>query len=234
MLKVNNLETYYGELKILKNVSFSIDEGQLVLLLGPNGHGKSTFLKTICGLVKPRKGSVFFDDLDITKKSVLKIVEMGLTYIPEDRHLFTEMSVRKNMLLGAYSKKARKREKENLEYVFELFPRLKERENQFASTLSGGEARMLAIARGLMSDAKFLAIDEPTLGLSPSLRMSVYDIIRKVSKLGKTVLLVDQSIPDLADMADKIYFMEEGHVTHVGKKEDALKDDKLREIFLGM
>ena len=234
MLEVNNLETYYSELKILNDVSFSIDKGQLVLLLGPNGHGKSTFLKTICGLVKPRRGSVFFDGVDITKKSILKIVEMGLTYIPEDRHLFQDMSVRKNLLLGAYSKKARKMEKENLDYVFELFPRLKERENQFASTLSGGEARMLAIARGLMSDAKFLAIDEPTLGLSPGLRMSVYNIIKRVYQSGKTVLLVDQSIPDLVDIADKIYFMEEGRTSYMGQKEEALKDDKLKEIFLGM
>jgi len=203
-------------------------------MLGPNGHGKSTLLKSICGLVDQTKGKITYKDKDINGLTTEKIVTLGITYIAENRELFPYMTVLENLKLGAYSKTARSHEKENLEWVFDLFPRLVDRRKQFASTMSGGEARMLAVARGLMSNADFLCVDEPSLGLQPSLRHEIFSIIRQINNQGKTVLLVEQNIPQIAEMADRIYVMEEGKISFEGNKDEALNNEHLKEVFLGM
>jgi branched-chain amino acid transport system ATP-binding protein len=234
MLNIENLNAYYGQAHVLKDVSLTVNKGEVVVMLGPNGHGKSTLLKSICGMVDSKQGKISYKDQDIIKFRSDKLVNMGITYIAENRELFPYMSTLENLKLGAYSKNARKHEKENLEKVFSLFPRLAERRKQFASTMSGGEAKMLAIARGLMSNADFLAIDEPALGLQPNLRTEVARIIKEINKQGKTILVVEQNIPQITDLADKLYVLEEGHITFEGSKDDALSNDNLKEIFLGM
>ena len=234
MLNVNNLNAFYGEFHVLKDVALSVAEGQVVVMLGPNGHGKSTLLKAICGLADKVNGEIIYQGQNIKGIAAQKLVNMGINYIAENRELFPYMSVMDNLKLGAYSKNARAKEKENLEKVFSLFPRLVDRKKQFASTMSGGEARMLAIARGLMSNADFLCIDEPSLGLQPNLRLEVFKIIKEINKQGKTVLLVEQNIPQITDLADKIYVMEEGQISFEGDKDEALSNDHLKEIFLGL
>ena len=234
MLTVEKLNAYYGQSHVLKDVSIAVQPGQVVVILGPNGHGKSTLLKSICGLVDKANGHVRYKEHDIMGKAAEKIVNMGLIYIAENRELFPYMTVLENLKLGAYSKNARSREKKNLERVFELFPRLVERRKQFASTMSGGEARMLAVARGLMSNADFLCIDEPSLGLQPSLRHEIFSTIKKINQQGKTVLLVEQNIPQITELADRIYVMEEGCISFEGSKDEAMCNDHLKEIFLGM
>lgn len=234
MIKTLDLNAYYNDFHVLKNISLEVKKGEIVVMLGPNGHGKSTFLKAVCGLVNRVSGIISYQGENITGLGAEKIVNMGVTYIAENRELFPEMTVLENLKLGAYSKSARAFEKENLERVFNLFPRLKERTSQFASTMSGGEARMLAIARGLMSNTKFLAIDEPSLGLQPNLRDEVAGIIRQINEDGITVLLVEQNIPQITELADRLYVLEEGHITFEGTKDEALGNDHLKEIFLGM
>jgi branched-chain amino acid transport system ATP-binding protein len=234
MLKVDNLNAYYGQSHVLKDVSLSVDRGQVVVMLGPNGHGKSTLLKCVCGLIDHVEGQITYDRQEINGLATDKIVNLGLIYIAENRELFPYMSVLENLKLGAYSKNARAHEKENLEKVFGLFPRLAERKKQLASTMSGGEARMLAIARGLMSNADFLCVDEPSLGLQPNLRLEVFSIIREIANQGKTLLVVEQNIPQITEMADRIYVMEEGGISFEGSKDEALNNDNLKEIFLGM
>jgi branched-chain amino acid transport system ATP-binding protein len=234
MLTVEKLNAYYGQSHVLKDVSIAVQPGQVVVILGPNGHGKSTLLKSICGLVDKANGHVRYKGYEIMGKAAEKIVNMGLIYIAENRELFPYLTVLENLKLGAYSKNARSREKKNLERVFELFPRLVERRKQFASTMSGGEARMLAVARGLMSNADFLCIDEPSLGLQPSLRHEIFSTIKKINQQGKTVLLVEQNIPQIAELADRIYVMEEGCISFEGSKDEAMCNDHLKEIFLGM
>jgi branched-chain amino acid transport system ATP-binding protein len=234
MLKVNSLNTYYGESHVLRDISISVNQSEVVVMLGPNGHGKSTLLKSICGLVDQTKGNIIYKDKDINGLATEKIVNLGITYIAENRELFPYMTVLENLKLGAYSKNARAHEKENLAWVFDLFPRLVDRKKQLASTMSGGEARMLAVARGLMSNADFLCVDEPSLGLQPSLRHEIFSIIRQINEQGKTVLLVEQNIPQIAKLADRIYVMEEGQISFEGNKEEALNNDHLKEIFLGM
>jgi len=234
MLKVSHLNAYYGESHVLRDVSVFVDKGEVVVMLGPNGHGKSTLLKSICGLVENVTGTITYQDKGISGLATENIVNLGLIYIAENRELFPNMTVMENLKMGAYSKNARPQEKENLEWVFDLFPRLVERRKQFASTMSGGEARMLAVARGLMSNANFLCIDEPSLGLQPSLRHEIFSIIRQINDQGKTVLLVEQNIPQIAELADRIYVMEEGQISFEGNKDEALGNEHLKEIFLGM
>jgi branched-chain amino acid transport system ATP-binding protein len=234
MLKVNSLNTYYGESHVLRDISISVNQSEVVVMLGPNGHGKSTLLKSICGLVDQTKGNITYKDKDINGLATDKIVNLGITYIAENRELFPYMTVLENLKLGAYSKNARAHEKENLAWVFDLFPRLVDRKKQLASTMSGGEARMLAVARGLMSNADFLCVDEPSLGLQPSLRHEIFSIIRQINKQGKTVLLVEQNIPQIAELADRIYVLEEGKISFEGNKDEALNNEHLKEVFLGM
>ncbi len=234
MLTVNSLNTYYGESHVLRDISISVNQGEVVVMLGPNGHGKSTLLKSICGLVDQTEGKITYQDKEINGLETDKIVNLGITYIAENRELFPYMTVLENLKLGAYSKNARAHEKKNLEWVFDLFPRLVDRKKQFASTMSGGEARMLAVARGLMSNADFLCVDEPSLGLQPSLRHEIFSIIKQINEQGKTVLLVEQNIPQIAKLADRIYVMEEGKISFEGNKDEALNNEHLKEVFLGM
>ncbi len=234
MLNVERLNAYYGESHVLKNVSIEVNQGEVVVVLGPNGHGKSSLLKSICGLVEKKEGRIVYRDQDINGLATEKLVDLGIIYISENRELFPYMTVMENLKLGAYSKRARAQEKENLEKIYTLFPRLVERQKQFASTMSGGEARMLAVARGLMADPDFLCIDEPSLGLQPSLRHEIFSTIKQINEQGKTVLLVEQNIPQIAELADRIYVMEEGQISFEGNKEEALSNDHLKEIFLGM
>lgn len=234
MIKVDNLNAFYGQFHVLKDVSITVEEQEVVVILGPNGHGKSTLLKSICGLTEQIKGEIRFNDMVISHLPSEKIVNLGVVYIAETRELFPNMTVMENLKLGAYSKHARPFEAQNLEKVFDLFPRLSDRRKQMASTMSGGEAKMLAIARGLMSNAKFLAIDEPSLGLQPNLRTEVFNTIKTINNQGMTILLVEQNIPQIAELASKVYVLEEGKITFEGSKDDAISNDHLKEIFLGM
>jgi branched-chain amino acid transport system ATP-binding protein len=234
MLKITDLNAYYDQSHVLHHVSCEVRTGEVVIMLGPNGHGKSTLLKSICGLVNKVDGTITYKGEEITGLSTENLVNRGVIYIAETRELFGEMTVLENLKLGAYSRNARKMETKNLARVFDLFPRLAARKKQLASTMSGGEARMLAIARGLMSNADFMCIDEPSLGLQPSLRMEVFHIIQEINRLGKSLLVVEQNIPQIAELADRIYVLEEGCITFEGKTEDAAGDDRLKEIFLGM
>ncbi|MEW6602222.1 MAG: ABC transporter ATP-binding protein [Nitrospirota bacterium] len=234
MLEADNINTFYDQFHALHNVTVKVDAGEFVAVYGPNGHGKSTLLKTICGLLPPSSGTIRFKGRRIEKLSPREIVGMGLVYIAEDRHLFPQMTVMENLKLGAYNPGARKRESRNIEYVLHLFPRLKERAKQLAQTLSGGEARMLAIGRGLMSNAEFLAIDEPSLGLSPLLRKEVFEKIREINRKGVSVLLVEQNITETTEMADRIYLLEDGMIVLEGTEEEVLSNNHVREVLLGI
>jgi len=233
MLRVENLHTAYGELEILHGVNLKVSEGGLVILLGPNGHGKSTLLKTICGLLQVTKGEIYYRGEPISDWSTEKRVDSGLIYVAEERYLFPQMTVLENLQMGAYLKRARIKEQANLQFTYRLFPELKTKKKQLASTLSGGQARMLTIGRGLMSDAHILAIDEPTLGLSPLLRQKVYSAISEINQQGKTILLVEQNRSELLDAADRIYCLEEGQIVFSGKNEKVLSSEHFRELFLG-
>ena len=234
MLEVDKISTFYGEFQALKEVSIKVNDGELVVVFGPNGHGKSTLLKTICGLLTPASGSVKYDGKEINNLTSQKIVEMGIVCIAEERHLFPQMTVLENLKLGAYNPNARPKEAENLDYVFQLFPKLKEWRKRLAQTLSGGEGRMLAIGRGLMSDAKFLAIDEPSFGLAPHLRIDVFKKISEINKSGISILLVEQSVAQASELADRIYLMEDGRIVFEGGKEEVLSNEHVKEVFLGI
>lgn len=213
MLKVDSINGYYADLHVIKNISLRIDKGEVVALFGPNGHGKSTLLKILCGLQHPKNGTILFNGEDITAYPSHKIVELGIAYIPEARDLFGDMTVMENLNLGAYNKRARHSIPQNLEFVFEVFPRLFERKNQLCSTLSGGESRMVAVARGLMSEPSLLMVDEPSIGLSPSLRSSVFEALAKINReKGITLLIVEQEIRDALSMANRIYMIKKGQI----------------------
>lgn len=213
MLKVDSINGYYADLHVIKNLSLRIDQGEVVALFGPNGHGKSTLLKILCGLQHPKSGTILFNGEDITAYSSHRIVELGIAYIPEARDLFGDMTVMENLNLGAYNKRARHSIPQNLEFVFEIFPRLFERKNQLCSTLSGGESRMVAVARGLMSEPSLLMVDEPSIGLSPSLRSSVFEALAKINReKGITLLIVEQEIRDALSMANRIYMIKKGEI----------------------
>ena len=234
MLEVNKINSFYGEFQVLYDVSLKVNDGELVVVFGPNGHGKSTLLKTICGLHPPASGSIKFNGEETIRWSAIKLVERGIVYIAEDRHLFPEMTVLENLELGAYSANARPKMAESLEYVLELFPGLKERINKQAQTLSGGEARMLAIGRGLMSNARFLVIDEPSLGLAPFLRTEVFEKISEVNKNGITVLLVEQDVSEASELANRIYLIEDGRIVLEGSRDEVMGNKHVKEAFLGI
>jgi branched-chain amino acid transport system ATP-binding protein len=212
-LDIQAVDSFYGELQVLRKASLKLHEGEVVALFGPNGHGKSTLLKAIAGLHPPVAGSIKYMGEDIAAMPSEKIVERGIAYIPEARNLFTDMSVLENLRLGAYNRKARANVDENLDYVFALFPRLKERQHQIAATLSGGESRMLAVGRGLMSGASLLLIDEPSIGLSPIMKKTVFGAIEKIkSETDMTVLIVEQEVDYSLKLADRVYLFKKGQV----------------------
>ena len=234
MLEVSKLDSYYGQFQALHNISLQVGDGEMVVVFGPNGHGKSTLLKTICGLHPAASGSIKLDGKDITNLGSLKLVEMGLIYVPEDRNLFPKMTVLENLQLGAYNIHARAKEAENIDYVLEIFPRLKERIKHLAEQLSGGEARMLALGRGLMSNAKLLAIDEPSLGLAPNLREEVFKNISSINKTGITVLMVEQDITEASEYTNQVYLVEDGRIVFQGNTEDIMRNEHVKAVFLGI
>jgi branched-chain amino acid transport system ATP-binding protein len=234
MLKVEGLNFSYGDLRVLWGVSVEVREGEVVTVVGGNGAGKSTLLKNISRLVQPGSGSITFNGLDLAKLEAHEIVEHGVVQVPEGRKIFPQMSVIENLRMGSFSSGARAKRKENLERVYSLFPRLREREKQLGGTLSGGEQQMLAIARGLMGDPKLLLLDEPSLGLSPLLVKSIFEIIAEIRKQGVTILLVEQNVFQSLKIADRGYVLETGRVVLQDKGAALLGNEHVRKAYLGM
>lgn len=234
MLKVENINAGYGNLQILRNLSFEVNQGEVVSILGTNGAGKTTTLRAISGLIPIQSGNVYFNDVLLNKNSAEFIVKSGLIQVPEDRKLFTEMTVLENLEMGAYTKGARKNLKKNLEYCFELFPILKERIKQISGTMSGGQQQMVAIARALMAEPKLLILDEPSIGLSPLLTKQVFEIISEIKKNGVTILLVEQNVNQALQLADRGYVIENGEVVMSGNAKDLLNDENLKASYLGI
>ena len=231
-LDIQAIDSFYGELQVLRKASLRLHESEVVALFGPNGHGKSTLLKAIAGLHPPVAGSIKYMGEDIAAMPSEKIVERGIAYIPEARNLFTDMSVLENLRLGAYNRKARANVAENLDYVFALFPRLKEREHQIAATLSGGESRMLAVGRGLMSGASLLLIDEPSIGLSPIMKKAVFGAIEKIkNETDMTVLIVEQEVDYSLKLADRVYLFKKGQVVMEKPADEISKADIEKAYF---
>lgn len=233
MLEVKDLEVYYGVIQAIKGVSFHVEKGEVIALIGANGAGKTTILHTVTGLLSPKKGSVIFEGKDITKVPAHKIVSMGMAHVPEGRRVFAELSVYENLKMGAYTRTDKAEIEDSLKSVYKRFPRLEERKNQMAGTLSGGEQQMLAMGRALMSKPGIILMDEPSMGLSPILVNEIFDIIRSVSESGTTVLLVEQNAKKALSIADRAYVLETGNITLEGKAKDLLEDDSIKKAYLG-
>lgn len=233
MLEIKDIQVYYGMIQAIKGVSFHVDEGEVVALIGANGAGKTTILHTISGLLAPKSGSVLFEGQNITKIPGHKIVSMGMAHVPEGRRVFAQLTVLQNLKMGAYTRKDKEEIRQTLQTVFERFPRLEERQNQLAGTLSGGEQQMLAMGRALMSHPKIILMDEPSMGLSPIFVNEIFDIIQEVSKGGTTVLLVEQNAKKALSIADRAYVLETGNIVLEGQAQDLLQDDSIRKAYLG-
>ena len=233
MLEVKDIEVYYGMIQAIKGVSFEVNEGEVIALIGANGAGKTTILHTVTGLLSPGSGSVFFEGKDITKVPAHKIVSLGMAHVPEGRRVFAELSVYENLKMGAYTRKDKNEIEQTLAMVYDRFPRLKERKNQLAGTLSGGEQQMLAMGRALMSHPKIILMDEPSMGLSPILVNQIFEIIEEVSRGGTTVLLVEQNATLALKVSDRTYIIERGNITLSGESRDLLEDPRVREAYLG-
>ena len=231
MLKVDNIHVYYGAIHAVKGVSLEVNDGEIVALIGANGAGKSTVLKTISGLMHPRSGSIQFDGQDISHTDAYKLVRHGLAHVPEGRRIFLQMTVQENLEMGAFTQK--EVSKEDLERMFTLFPRLKERRKQIAGTLSGGEQQMLAMSRALMSHPKLLMLDEPSMGLAPILVDQIFDIIKELHKAGTTILLVEQNARKALQIADRAYVLETGAITLSGTGAELASSDAVRKAYLG-
>lgn len=234
MLKVRDLRAGYGKSEVLRGISFDVRQGEVVTIVGVNGAGKSTTLRTLCGAVPALAGMISFDGADITNHSSSEIVERGLTMIPEGRQLFPFLTVKDNLLMGAYKQSARAGVDRRLEQVLSMFPRVEERLKQFAGSLSGGEQQMVAIARGMMADPKLLIFDEPSLGLSPLLVEMMFEIIQKITASGITVLIVEQNVFHTLQLADRGYVLENGEISLTGTGQELLKSDHVRKAYLGM
>ena len=232
MLKVEGLNVYYGSIHAIKGVSFEVNQGEIVTMIGANGAGKSTTMNTVAGLLKPRSGSIVFEDKDITHMPASKVVSLGLALCPEGRRVFQQMSVRENLEMGGYTRQASEIAPA-LEHVFELFPRLKERQRQVAGTLSGGEQQMLAMGRAMMSKPKLLMLDEPSMGLAPLLVEQIFDIILSLNKAGTTILLVEQNAQMALSIADRAYVLETGNIFKEGSADMLMHDDAVRKAYLG-
>jgi branched-chain amino acid transport system ATP-binding protein len=231
MLELKDVDGYYADLQVLRRVSMVVNPGEVVALFGPNGHGKSTLLKTICGLHRAKAGSISYNNQDITTLPAHKIVELGMAYIPEERHLFRDMTVLENLNMGAYNKRARQTMRKNLEFVFEVFPRLSERQHQLTYTLSGGESRMVAVARGLMSEPTLLMVDEPSIGLSPGMRTAVFGSIAKINREKQiTILIVEQEIRNALKMANRIYMLKKGQILFE-RSADQVNVDEIEKAY---
>lgn len=233
MLEINDLEVHYGMIKAIKGVSFDVNEGEVIALIGANGAGKTTILHTVTGLLEATNGSVIFNGVDITKVPAHKIVSMGMAHVPEGRRVFANLSVYQNLKMGAYTRKDKDEIEKNFEMVFSRFPRLKERQNQLAGTLSGGEQQMLAMGRSLMSNPKIILMDEPSMGLSPIFVNEIFDIIRAVKADGTTVLLVEQNAKKALSIADRAYVLETGRIVLSGDAKELLNNEDIKKAYLG-
>ena len=233
LLEVKDLEVSYGVIRALKGISFKVDRGEIVSLIGANGAGKTTTLHTVTGLLHPVSGSVYYKGQDLTKIPSHKIVSMGLVHVPEGRRIFQNLSVYDNLLMGAYSQKDKAKIEENMKLVFKLFPRLEERRKQMAGTLSGGEQQMLAMGRALLSDPEMVVLDEPSMGLSPLLVSEVFEIVKTFRENGKTVLLVEQNAKKAMSISDRVYVLETGSIIKEGAASELINDEAIKKAYLG-
>ena len=233
LLEVKDLEVYYGVICALKGISFDVNEGEIVTLIGANGAGKTTTMQSVIGLIPSRAGTVTFNGIDITKTPCHKIVHLGMTQVPEGRRVFQELTVYENLLMGAYSNKNNATFKDDLERIYTQFPRLAERKSQIAGTLSGGEQQMLAMGRALMSKPKLLMLDEPSMGLSPLLVDQVFDIIKSINKDGTTVLLVEQNAGKSLAISDRGYVLENGKIVLSGTGKELMQSEEVKKAYLG-
>ena len=233
MLTIENLEVYYGMIRAIKGISFSVEEGEVIALIGANGAGKTTILHTITGLISPRSGKIDFEGHDLVKTPAHKIVSLGMAHVPEGRRIFPSLTVYENLKLGAYTRKDKAGIEETLKQVYRHFPRLEERKNQVAGTLSGGEQQMLAMGRALMSNPRIILMDEPSMGLSPLYGTEIFSIIKEISKEGKTVLLVEQNAKKALEIANRAYVLETGTISMEGKASEFMQNDLVRKAYLG-
>ena len=233
LLEIKDLEVNYGVIKAIKGVSFDVNEGEIIALIGANGAGKTTILHTITGLIQAKKGSIVFDGKELTKTPPHKIVSMGMAHVPEGRRIFQQLSVLENLKLGAYTRKDKSEIASTLKMVYERFPRLEERKNQVAGTLSGGEQQMLAMGRALMSKPRIILMDEPSMGLSPLLVSEIFDIIKVINESGTTFLLVEQNAKKALSIADRAYVLETGNITLSGDAKDLINDESVKKAYLG-
>lgn len=232
MLELKNLNVYYGAIHALKNISLNIKEGEIVTLIGANGAGKSTTLKAISGLLKPRNGEIILNGKNINVLSAPDIVKLGMSHVPEGRRIFAQMSVMENLEMGAFTRNDKAGINSDIEKIFNMFPRLQERKEQIAGTLSGGEQQMLAIGRGLMSRPKLILLDEPSMGLAPIIVKEIFSIIKEINKTGTTVLLVEQNANMALNAADRAYIIRNGEIEIEGNAKELLKDEKVKKAYL--
>lgn len=233
MLEIKNLEVYYGVIQAIKGISFEVNEGEVIALIGANGAGKTTTLQTITGMLQPKAGEIIFEGTDITKIPGHKIVSMGMAHVPEGRRVFAELSVYENLKLGAFTRKDKNEIADSLAMVYKSFPRLEERKNQLAGTLSGGEQQMLAMGRALMSKPKIILMDEPSMGLSPIFVEEIFHIIRQISANGTTVLLVEQNAKKALEIANRAYVLETGNIVLSGPAKEMMNNDSIKKAYLG-
>ena len=233
LLEIENLEVNYGMIKALKGVSFEVNKGEIIALIGANGAGKTTTLHAISGILPSASGKIIYNGQNITKTPAPKIVKLGISQVPEGRRVFSQLSVFENLLMGAYTRRDKSEINEDLEKIYERFPRLEERKNQIAGTLSGGEQQMLAMGRALMSKPEIILLDEPSMGLSPIFVSEIFDIIKALNEGGTTVLLVEQNAKNALSIADRAYVLETGNVVLSGKAENIMNDDTVKKAYLG-
>ena len=233
LLEINNLEVHYGVIHALKGISFEVNEGEIIALIGANGAGKTTTLHTISGILQASSGNIIYDGKDITKVQAHKIVNLGISQVPEGRRVFAQLSVLENLKLGAFIRKDKDGIEEDLRNIYERFPRLEERKNQLAGTLSGGEQQMLAMRRALMSRPRIILMDEPSMGLSPIYVSEIFDIIKSINKDGTTVLLVEQNSKKALSIADRAYVLETGMIALSGDAKDLMNNDTVKKAYLG-
>lgn len=233
MLEVKDLHVHYGVIEAIKGISFKVNAGEVIALIGANGAGKTTTLHTVTGLIKPTSGTILFEGQDISKIPAHKIVSLGMAHVPEGRRVFAQLSVYDNLIMGAYTRKDKEEIENTLQVVYDRFPRLEERKNQMAGTLSGGEQQMLAMGRALMSHPSIILMDEPSMGLSPIFVNEIFDIIKEVSKAGTTVLLVEQNAKKALSIADRAYVLETGNISLEGNADVLLNDNAVKKAYLG-
>jgi branched-chain amino acid transport system ATP-binding protein len=234
VLDIKNIDVFYGDVQVIWNVSFNVNKGEIVALIGANGAGKSTILKTISGIIRPKKGEILFENKPIYKVDPFKLIALGIAHVPEARRLFVEMTVEENLDMGSLKGEARANREKTKEMVFELLPRMRERRRQLAGTLSGGEQQMLAVARGLMSKPKLQMFDEPSLGLAPLLVKEVFNTIKRINSEGTTVLIVEQNVKQTLLVANRGYVLETGRITNQGTGEFLLRDEHVKTAYLGV